>query len=93
MNLNNRHFQIENFHFHFHRWKLDFTFLTGSFTRRYYICPKCVAALEEIQGYSLGRLCHAKTLIDIEQLELIKKFHVLVKEEKKKEKNQPTQSI
>ena len=101
MNFNNRHFQIENSHFHFHKWKHDFTFLTGSFTKRYYICPKCEAvlesrklikSLEEILGYSLGRLYHAKTLIDIERLELIKKFHVLVKEEKKEEKKEETQS-
>ena len=83
MNFNNRHFQIKNFHFHFHRWKHNFTYESqaGVFTQHYYTCPKCTEVLSEISGWLLGCFRENTSFTTIEVMETMKKSQEMQKDE------------
>ncbi len=83
MNLNNRHFQIENFHFHFHRWEHNFTYESqaGVFTQHYYTCLKCTEVLSKISGVLLGRFREKTSFTTIEVMETMKKSQEMQKDE------------
>ncbi len=77
MNLNNKHFQIKNSHFHFHSWKKEFTYETTTITKEFYKCSKCPEVIAKLKGFVLGCFREKTVVSSIEIMETCKKLQEL----------------